>query len=57
MGNKELEELEAIKKLLLLSLYRSGASTEELGTLLGVTSRTIRNVLPIGKIKKTNTQR
>ncbi|MFQ5861871.1 MAG: helix-turn-helix domain-containing protein [Candidatus Brocadiales bacterium] len=54
MGDKELKELEAIKKLLVLSLFRAGASTAELSAVLGVTARTIRNMLPMEKIKKTN---
>lgn len=56
MGKDELEELKSIKKLLMFSLLRSGASSEELGAVLGVTARTIRNMIPIKKIKKTNTQ-
>lgn len=50
--SKELEELESIKKLLIGLLVKLGATSEEIGDILGVDSSTVRKMLPIQKIKK-----
>ncbi len=54
MGKRKTEKLdntEAIKRLMILSLVRSGLSSEDIGKTLGVTGRTIRNMIPVKEIK------
>ena len=50
MGNKPKKTtedlLEEVKKLLILQLYRSGASTREIGTILDVSYKTIERMIP-----------
>jgi len=41
--------LEEIKKLIILQLYRDGATTQEIGELLGVSYKTIERILPVKK--------
>jgi len=55
MGEKDLmlEKLEAIKRLLILQLLKSGATSEEIGQALGTDSSTVRKMFLIRKIKKT----
>jgi hypothetical protein len=43
---KQLEPLEAIKRLLILSLARQGASSDEVGRVLEIDSSTIRAIVP-----------
>lgn len=52
MASAELKELENIKRLLIALLLKLGASSEELGTALGVDSSGIRRMFPVRKIKK-----
>jgi len=52
MGKEELEELRAIRKLLMLDLCKSGVSTKEIGKTIGITARRVRQILPAQKIKK-----
>ncbi|XOB42414.1 MAG: helix-turn-helix domain-containing protein [Candidatus Nealsonbacteria bacterium] len=40
------ELLEGIEKLLILQLYRDGASTQEIGKILSVSYKTIQRILP-----------
>lgn len=51
-ASKELEELQAIKKLLIALLVKLGATSEEIGDILDVDSSAVRKTLPIKKIKK-----
>ncbi len=37
--------LEAIKKLLILQLYKSGITTKEIGSVLGVSYKTIERIV------------
>lgn len=46
------KELESIKRLLILLLLKLGASSEEIGSALGVDSSVVRKMLPIRSIKK-----
>lgn len=39
------ELLEEVKKLLILQLYKDGASTKEIGNILGVSYKTIERML------------
>lgn len=50
IGKEELEELKSIKKLLMLDLIKSGATSEELETATGMDAGYIRKMFP--KIKK-----
>lgn len=52
MTSEELKQLEAIKRLLIALLLKLGASSEEIGTALGVDSSVVRKVFPIKKIRK-----
>jgi len=51
MGDKELEELQNIRKLLLLLLYKLGADQGEVATALGLDQSTVSRMVPRGKIK------
>ncbi len=44
--------LEDIKRLLILQLIKSRATSEEIGHALGVDSSTVRKMLPIKKIRR-----
>ncbi len=46
--NKVLELLEDIKKLLVFALYKSKISTKEIGTVLGVSYKTVERIV-VGK--------
>jgi len=52
MNKEELKELERIKKLLMLDLIKSGATSDEIDLATGMGSGNIRRMLPITKIKK-----
>lgn len=56
MGKEELEELKSIKKLLMCSLIRSGISSDTLGVVLGVDGSRIRQIIPVSKINKPQSQ-
>lgn|GEM_PF-4717083 len=43
------QTLEDIKRLLIFQLYREGASTSEIGGVLGVSYKTIERILPSRK--------
>jgi len=51
-STEELKELTYIRKLLILSLIRDGANSEDIGTALGVDSATVRKMLPFKKLRK-----
>ena len=56
MKNKNddvLKELEHIKKLLILQLVRDGATSEEIGLVLGITGARVRQVFPMKKLKES----
>jgi DNA-binding CsgD family transcriptional regulator len=53
MNEKEhLDLLESIKKLLVLQLIKQGTTPEEIAVVLRVTPKTIRNIVPMRKVKK-----
>jgi predicted transcriptional regulator len=52
MSKKTVEELQAIKKLLILFLIKSGATSEEIGLALGINSSAVRHMFPMKNIKK-----
>jgi hypothetical protein len=49
-GSSELEELETIRKLLVLALLRSGMTQTELGAALGVHRTQIGRMFPKGAL-------
>jgi DNA-binding NarL/FixJ family response regulator len=49
MEQKSLDLLEDIKRLLILQLVKGGASSEEIGSALGVSGRSIRNIATASK--------
>lgn len=52
MGDVE-QELQAIKKLLIVSLLQSGISPKAIEKATGIAAKTIRNTYPISLIKKS----
>jgi predicted transcriptional regulator len=51
-GDPVIAELEAIKRLLVLALVKSGATQDEIADALRVSSRTIRNQFSFSKYKR-----
>jgi hypothetical protein len=47
-----LKETQAIKKLLILLLVKSGSNSEEIGRALGVDSSSVRHMVPMTISKK-----
>lgn len=52
----ELKELQTIKSLLVVLLFKLGASTEEVGSVLGVGPRRVQQMYPLRKIRKIKHQ-
>ena len=53
MNEKEiLGLLDEIKKLLVLQLIKQGTTPEEVAMVLKVTPKTIRNIVPMRKVRK-----
>jgi hypothetical protein len=48
-----LKEIQSIKKLMVLLLIKSGATSEEIGLALGVDSSRVRQMFPMRKTKKS----
>lgn len=46
------DELESIKKLLILFLFKMGTTSDEIGTALSIDSSAIRRMVPSREIKK-----
>ena len=55
-NRKQIEPLEAIKRLLILSLVKQGATSEEIGKVLGVVPSAIRNIVSF-RTKKSSKNR
>lgn len=51
MAAREKNELENIKRLLVVLLAKLGASSEEIGVGLGMHPGAVRKWMPLGKIK------
>jgi hypothetical protein len=49
---KFLDNLEAIKRLLILSLLKNKVTSQEIGRVLGVDSSVIRRMVPVRKTRK-----
>jgi len=56
MTDKQLEELENIRKLLMLLLYKMGATQEEVATALNVTQARVSQMLPTTGIKRAQVE-
>jgi hypothetical protein len=52
MGDKEHNNVQDIKLLLILLLMKLGSSSEEIGAALGVDSSAIRKLLRARKVRK-----
>jgi hypothetical protein len=56
IGSKDIrrlgDEVESIKRLLILYFIKNGSSSEEIGLALGVDSSVIRKMIPSSAIKK-----
>jgi ribosomal protein S6 len=51
---KSLPDLEAIKRLLILSLLKQGLTSQEIGRALRVDSSVIRHMIPVRKVRKSS---
>jgi DNA-directed RNA polymerase specialized sigma subunit len=47
-----VEELQAVKKLLIALLVKLGSTSEEIGDVLDIDASRVRQLVPITKIKK-----
>lgn len=52
----DTDELVQIKRLLILALIRSGASSDEIALATGMGASTVRKMFPMGKIKGSPTR-
>jgi hypothetical protein len=52
MAEKDQKEQEAVKRLLILLLYKLGSSSDEIGGALGVDSSVVRKMFPSRDIKR-----
>ena len=52
MRDDAVEELEAVKRLLILLLLKLGSTSEEIGTALGLHHSRVRQLVPSGKVRK-----
>lgn len=52
MDKEILDELKAIKKLLLVLLLKLGANSDEIGAGLNMHAGSVRKIVPSSKIKK-----
>ena len=52
MTDTTVQELEAIKRLLILLLLKLGSTSDEIGTALGVHHSRVRQLVPSGKVKR-----
>ncbi len=52
MGKEELEELQSIKKLLIILLIKSGVSADIIGKSLGIHPSRISQIFPVKRIRE-----
>ena len=52
MSDRAAQELEAVKRLLVLLLMKLGASPDEIGLALNLTGRRVRQLVPSREIAK-----
>jgi predicted transcriptional regulator len=56
MTDKQLEEIENVRKLLMLLLFKMGASQDEIASALNVTQARVSQMLPSKDIKPAQIQ-
>lgn len=54
INHKEMEPLDAIKRLLILGLIKSGVQGKDIAVVLGVDPATITRIVPARKVNKQN---
>lgn len=52
MNDRTTEEIEAVKRLLILLLVKIGASTDEIGLALNVSGRRVRQLVPTKGVQR-----
>jgi hypothetical protein len=52
MAEKDQKDQDAVKRLLMLLLYKLGSSSDEIGVALGVDSSAVRKMFPNRDIKR-----
>lgn len=52
MSDPAVQEMEAVKRLLILLLVKLGATTEEIGLALHVSGQRVRQLIPTKGIRK-----
>lgn len=52
MTDRTTEEVEAVKRLLILLLVKLGASTDEIGLALQISGRRVRQLVPTEGIRR-----
>ncbi len=52
MATREIEQLEGIKRLLILLLIKLGSPSEEIGAALSVDSSVVRRLVPTRKVRR-----
>lgn len=50
--DRAVQEIEAVKRLLMLLLLKFGASPDEIGVALDISGRRVRQIVPSGSIEK-----
>ncbi len=54
MTDQAAQELEAVKRLLVVLLMKLGATSDEIGLALDVSGRRVRQMFPSGKVAKSD---
>lgn len=49
---KILEELDAVKRLMILFLIKLGSDSKEIGMALGISDASVRKIMSMRKVKK-----
>jgi hypothetical protein len=52
MANRDQEDRESIKRLLIILLLKLGATSEEIGIALNMHAGAVRKMIPMTKVKK-----
>jgi hypothetical protein len=52
MPEKDRQESDALKRLMILLLYKLGSSSEEIGTALGVDSSSVRHMFSAKNVQR-----
>jgi hypothetical protein len=57
MPEELVNQMESVKRLLILLLLKLGSTSQEIGAALGVDSSVVRKMLPVRSIKKIESVR